>query len=246
MPSKPAFSICIRRSGYYCRRCRCNRVWDDDSPKAAMKPFIRTLFCIILSGLISTVVITAQSNEELSIRRFGLYVASNNGGDDRQRLKYADDDVISLSITMNNLGGIAIDDELRLFEPDAAAPAGLALVGSAASTIFSFRAVGSRVTAGRLLRMVLRFMNSSPVKNVEIRVFRRVLIQLQPDNFWAQSRVLEQLLSCFRAEQRNYSQHKLLLIVSYYFVIESLVKSCQLDQCLGFLLRQGDSWQHAN
>jgi hypothetical protein len=47
---------------------------------------------------------------------------------------------------------------LAFFEPDAAAAAGLALLFSAASTIFNFRAAGSRVMAGRVLSMVLRFM----------------------------------------------------------------------------------------
>jgi hypothetical protein len=74
---------------------------------------------------------------------------------------------------------ISFDQAGAFFEPDAGAAAALAFSLSAASTIFNFKAAGRRAAAGRVLRMVLRFMNSSPVKNVEIRVFQIVLRQPQ-------------------------------------------------------------------
>ena len=72
----------------------------------------------ILILILTSSGLIAQSAEELSVRRFGLYVASNNGGTGRMRLMYADDDVVTMSRTLGDLGGVAPQDEVILFEPD--------------------------------------------------------------------------------------------------------------------------------
>ena len=82
-----------------------------------MKYPIRELLTTILL-LSAAVSLSAQSVEELSVRRFGLYVASNDGGSGRLRLMYADDDVLALSKTMKELGGVSPLDAVSLFEPD--------------------------------------------------------------------------------------------------------------------------------
>ena len=77
-----------------------------------------------VSSLLALVLVSfglsAQSVEELSVRRFGLYVASNDGGAGRTRLLYADDDVVTMSRTLGDLGGVSPEDEVTLYEPDVA------------------------------------------------------------------------------------------------------------------------------
>ena len=82
-----------------------------------MKKLLRNILVSILMGFAAASP-SAQTPEELSVRRFGLYVASNNGGSGRLRLMYADDDVLSLSKTMKELGGVSPLDSVSLFEPD--------------------------------------------------------------------------------------------------------------------------------
>lgn len=82
-----------------------------------MRNTLRTFIFPVL--LLFGTVLAAQTSEELSVRRFGFYVASNNGGSERVRLLYADNDVMSLSRTMTELGGVSPMDEVSLFEPDA-------------------------------------------------------------------------------------------------------------------------------
>lgn len=54
----------------------------------------------------------------LEVRRFGLFVGANDGGDARQRLLYADDDARAMGTTMEEIGGIHPADSILLLDPE--------------------------------------------------------------------------------------------------------------------------------
>lgn len=56
-------------------------------------------------------------NEKMSVERYALYVASNNGGAKRETLKYAGTDALRLAQTMNDIGGIKAENSLILTDP---------------------------------------------------------------------------------------------------------------------------------
>ena len=87
------------------------RHWPIDGPDAVRlhgggemenRLFLGVFFISTASG-----ALFGESLDELSVRRFGLYVASNDGGGGRQRLLYAEDDVNTVSRMMAELGGLA-------------------------------------------------------------------------------------------------------------------------------------------
>ena len=80
---------------------------------------MKKAFVPIVFFVLTVVSLSGQSSEQLSVRRFGFYIASNDGGPGRQRLLYADDDVYTISRTMSDLGGVSSLDEISLFDPDA-------------------------------------------------------------------------------------------------------------------------------
>ena len=53
----------------------------------------------------------------LPVERYALYVASNNGGEKREMLKYAGTDAERLARTMNDIGGIKAENSLILTDP---------------------------------------------------------------------------------------------------------------------------------
>ncbi len=59
------------------------------------------------------------SADALEIRRFGLFIGANNGGDSRQTLLYADDDASAMARTMRQIGGISYEDSRLLLDPTA-------------------------------------------------------------------------------------------------------------------------------
>ena len=59
------------------------------------------------------------SAESMEVRRFGLFIGANEGGDERQTLRYADDDARSMMMTMEQIGGIDPSDSLLLLDPTA-------------------------------------------------------------------------------------------------------------------------------
>ena len=72
---------------------------------------------IILLIFISA-VLSSASADVMEVRRFGLFIGANNGGDARQRLLYADDDARAMSNTMRDIGGINPPDNILLIDPE--------------------------------------------------------------------------------------------------------------------------------
>ena len=73
----------------------------------------KTALILILLSLGSVFL----SADALEIRRFGLFIGANNGGDARQTLLYADDDAGAMARTMRQIGGISYEDSLLLLDP---------------------------------------------------------------------------------------------------------------------------------
>ncbi len=71
------------------------------------------ILLILLSAALSTV-----SADVMEVRRFGLFIGANNGGDTRQKLLYAGDDATAMSNTMRDIGGIDPPDNILLIDPD--------------------------------------------------------------------------------------------------------------------------------
>lgn len=59
----------------------------------------------------------SQQEDLLPVERFALYVASNDGGEKRENLKYASSDARKLAKTMSEIGGISEDNSLILTDP---------------------------------------------------------------------------------------------------------------------------------
>ncbi|MDC7224683.1 MAG: caspase family protein [Spirochaetales bacterium] len=69
--------------------------------------------------LICLLSVLALSAEAMEVRRFGLFIGANDGGEERQRLLYADDDAQTIMLTMEQIGGIDPSDSLLLLDPSA-------------------------------------------------------------------------------------------------------------------------------
>jgi hypothetical protein len=59
------------------------------------------------------------AGDTLPLRRLGLYIGSNNGGQGRVTLRYAEEDARAMAGVMQELGGIAGEDSLVLLAPTA-------------------------------------------------------------------------------------------------------------------------------
>ena len=77
-----------------------------------MKKAAVILICIALNTLL-------LNADALEVRRFGLFIGANNGGDARQTLLYADDDAGAMARTMRQIGGISYEDSRLLLNPTA-------------------------------------------------------------------------------------------------------------------------------
>jgi hypothetical protein len=60
----------------------------------------------------------AAGSGEQAVRRFGLFIGSNNGGRDRIMLRYAVSDARAVSRVFGDMGGITGGDNILLVEPD--------------------------------------------------------------------------------------------------------------------------------
>lgn len=78
---------------------------------------IKLFLCLILVLIISSIVFASENNESLSVERYALYVAANNGGAERDILKYAASDAKKLMEAMQEIGGINQDNSVILVEP---------------------------------------------------------------------------------------------------------------------------------
>ncbi|MDC7220262.1 MAG: caspase family protein [Spirochaetales bacterium] len=73
-------------------------------------------------ALVLTVTVLSILNlaaEAMEVRRFGLFIGANDGGEERQNLMYADDDAREMMLTMEQIGGIDNSDSLLLLDPSA-------------------------------------------------------------------------------------------------------------------------------
>jgi hypothetical protein len=60
----------------------------------------------------------ANAEESLPLRRFALVAGSNDGGEQRVRLKYAESDARSFAAVMEELGGVRSEDLVLVVNPD--------------------------------------------------------------------------------------------------------------------------------
>ncbi len=71
---------------------------------------VMTLACIALAA--------ATAHASTPLRRFALVVGSNNGGSDREQLRYAGHDAATIADVLQQLGGVSQADLSLLREPD--------------------------------------------------------------------------------------------------------------------------------
>ena len=71
------------------------------------------LICIFSANLFAT-----ENSESVAVERFALYVAANNGGKEREVLRYAASDAEKLKNTMQEIGGIDNKNSVILTEPN--------------------------------------------------------------------------------------------------------------------------------
>jgi hypothetical protein len=78
--------------------------------------FLGLVFALILVRYTTADAAPAQSTTPL--RRFALVIGSNNGGGDRDRLRYAGHDATTVADVLEQLGGVSQADLSMLSEPD--------------------------------------------------------------------------------------------------------------------------------
>lgn len=75
------------------------------------------LALIVTLLAISTPLVAQQAAESLPVERFALYVAANDGGKEREPLRYAISDAQRLARTLAEIGGVNPENSLILTEP---------------------------------------------------------------------------------------------------------------------------------
>jgi hypothetical protein len=78
--------------------------------------FLGLVFALVLVRYATADAAPAQSTT--SLRRFALVIGSNNGGGDRDRLRYAGHDATTVADVLEQLGGVSQADMSMLSEPD--------------------------------------------------------------------------------------------------------------------------------
>ena len=76
----------------------------------------RVIFTYI--GLLCLCFTNIYGQSDNSIERFALYVASNQGGEGREQLRYAGSDSMQMANTMTEIGGVSSANTLVLIDPD--------------------------------------------------------------------------------------------------------------------------------
>lgn len=79
---------------------------------------MKKFFLFVMIAFVPFVVF-AQSNENATsgVERYAIFVGSNNGGKDQQRLLYAGTDAIAFKKTMSEIGGIPQTNGILLLDP---------------------------------------------------------------------------------------------------------------------------------
>lgn len=78
--------------------------------------FLAILFAMVLSA--SSAWAEQPAADLVPLRRFALIAGSNEGGQGRTRLKYADSDAKAMATVLKELGGVRAEDMLLLVNPD--------------------------------------------------------------------------------------------------------------------------------
>jgi hypothetical protein len=87
------------------------------------RSWLRAVLGVIVLGLVVLVDAPARAGEpeaEASVRRFALLVGANDGGAEREQLRYAETDAELFGDALGDLGGVASRDRLLLADPDPA------------------------------------------------------------------------------------------------------------------------------
>ena len=71
--------------------------------------------------MLFSIAFAAIGQSEGGLRRYALFIGSNDGGPNRVRLAYAATDAIGLAQVMNEMGGVNESDTVLLTDPDPAA-----------------------------------------------------------------------------------------------------------------------------
>jgi hypothetical protein len=79
-----------------------------------MNAGMKRIIVLLLAGLCAA---GALADSAPSLRRFAVFVGSNDGGHERIRLRYAESDARSMAEVMQELGGVEPDDSLVLLGP---------------------------------------------------------------------------------------------------------------------------------
>jgi hypothetical protein len=81
---------------------------------------IRLFIILLVIGVLGAPVVHAAEPDAASVRRFALLVGANDGGTDRELLRYAGSDAEMFGKALTDLGGLDKDDRVLLDEPDVA------------------------------------------------------------------------------------------------------------------------------
>ncbi len=76
------------------------------------------LICIFSINLFA--IENSENSDVVSVERFALYVAANNGGKEREVLRYAESDAEKLKTAMQEIGGVSSENSIILKEPNPA------------------------------------------------------------------------------------------------------------------------------
>lgn len=77
-----------------------------------------TLLCVSFFLISHSFLFANENSESVAVERFALYVAANNGGKEREVLRYAASDAEKLKNTMQEIGGIDSKNSIILTEPN--------------------------------------------------------------------------------------------------------------------------------
>lgn len=77
----------------------------------------KLLVTLLLLFTLTFTILFANEADKPPIRRFGIFIGANNGGNERVRLRYAVTDARAMSHIFTSMGGIAGEDNIILVEP---------------------------------------------------------------------------------------------------------------------------------
>jgi hypothetical protein len=85
-----------------------------------VQSILLVLATVLAIGVLRAPIARAAEPDTASVRRFALLVGANDGGSDRELLRYAGSDAEMFSKALTDLGGLDKDDRVVLDDPDVA------------------------------------------------------------------------------------------------------------------------------